>query len=276
MLSQQQMRRKQRLKAEARLDHAIHRKIGSRAYFAAVFGGRLPAMRKDYAAALDADADFGAGSASNSHHASRVADLLVEASDGKLTRAQTLSWLLHNRDGAALLLRMSTSKQQTEGDMPRTESLQDVVKAAGGLIAFAKNIVIKPSSGRYVSEPEFVKLVTDHAKAIGTTFVKLFTSDDEDGLALRQACEVIKAAQFVITAPTFVGGGEANAAADQGLRAYEQLVALANEQRKRAPFMSFAQAYTKVYEDPENASLAQQERAASRSRLNATLPSMPI
>ncbi len=47
-----------------------------------------------------------------------------------------------------------------------------------------------------MSEAEFTALVTDHARRTGSSFVKLFTADDEDGLALRKAHEVIKSAPF--------------------------------------------------------------------------------
>ena len=65
--------------------------------FAAIFGAK-PVLR-------DADEK-----ADPDHRASRVADLIVEATDGKVDRAQALRFLLHSSSGAALLPRMS--KQQ--------------------------------------------------------------------------------------------------------------------------------------------------------------------
>lgn len=135
-----------KLRAQNRVDAVIMKHIGHQAFYKALFGGTIAKLRKDYADGnLDAT-NTNTGVSNTNHHASSVADLIVEASDGKVARPQALHWLLYNRDGAALLNRLSTSKQQTtEGDMPRNDLLQEVVKAAGGLIAFAKNIVVKPS-----------------------------------------------------------------------------------------------------------------------------------
>ena len=53
------------------------------------------------------------------HRASRVADLIVEASDGKVDRPSALKFLLHTPNGAALLTRLS--KQQEEYGPCQTE-----------------------------------------------------------------------------------------------------------------------------------------------------------
>src|SRR5262249_7155907 len=83
--------------------------------------------------------------AGNDHHASKAADLLVE-SGSHSTREEALAYLLHHKDGAALLRRLSNnirkestmSKEELEAE--RTEKLREVVKAYG-ITALAKQIV---------------------------------------------------------------------------------------------------------------------------------------
>jgi hypothetical protein len=89
---------------------------------------------------------------------------------------------------------------------------------------------------------------------------------DEQGLQYRKAIAVAKGT--VTLKPVQVGGLTATQdAADQDdSEAANQLEHLAEEQRRRAPEMSKAQAYAKVYEDPANMHLAVAERRAARAR----------
>jgi hypothetical protein len=91
--------------------------------------------------------------------------------------------------------------------------------------------------------------------------------ESPEGETLRRACQIIEGT--AIMQPRSVGGLTATQdAADQDdSEAANQLERLAEEQRRRAPEMSKAQAYAKVYEDPSNLHLAMAERRAARLRM---------
>jgi hypothetical protein len=64
------------------------------------------------------------------------------------------------------------------------------------------------------------------------------------------------------------------AAVSKGVAAYEQLMEKAERLRKSEPGLTSAQAFTKVYTDPANIALAQQERNEARpaSGANTSYP----
>jgi hypothetical protein len=163
--------------------------------------------------------------------------------------------MFHTQDGAALLRRLSLSKQQIEEQqMPNNDSLQQIVKDSGGITGFAKMIVAKPSIGGHLSEHEFVGLIESHAKQDSSTFVKVFTADTEEALLLRKAHSIVKG-HGLNTEPQAVAN-----------TAYVELLKLAATERKRSPELSMAQAFDKIYGASENAPLVLRERAESRPR----------
>jgi hypothetical protein len=129
------------------------------------FNAVLARMGAEAMAKAGADGEKGAyivptlGGASD-HHASTVADLLVEAGSFP-HRAAALQHLLHKPSGQALLQRMH--KTEKELPMDKIEPLRDVVKQRG-LIAVAKSIVAEQRSYG-ITEHEFVELATEYAKA---------------------------------------------------------------------------------------------------------------
>jgi hypothetical protein len=92
---------------------------------------------RDAVAKLDEEEKFeNMGREAGEHHASKVADLLVES--GKFPdRRQALDHLLHSSRGQALLGRMS---KQEDPKMTPQDKLRDLVKRAG-IVAVAKAIV---------------------------------------------------------------------------------------------------------------------------------------
>jgi len=56
--------------------------------------------------------------------------------------------------------------------------------------------------------------------------------------------------------PTMVGGSEAFDVNNDSSEAYQKLVDMAEEQRRRTPTLTAAQAFARVFEDPDNATLA--------------------
>jgi hypothetical protein len=151
------------------------------------------ADRRDEETPVDELVDGG-----NDHHASKVADLLVE-SGSHSTREDALAYLLHHKDGAALLRRLS--KQHYE-DNPMSLDLSSVVKAHG-IGALCRHIV-KSASSFGIDEHQLVDLATqDAARRYPSdtppqAFAKLFMESAE----LREAIEVAKGAalQDAVTA----------------------------------------------------------------------------
>jgi hypothetical protein len=131
-----------------------------------------------------------------------------------------------------------------------------------------------------LSEHDLVSLVDTYARANDSSFVKMFTAQDETGLALRKAVDIAKNAQFVSRTSTLskqaegmpgratltprVTGGRAARAVDNPTTALEALQRLVDEQRKQFPALSESQAWQRVYEHPDNAALAARERAENR------------
>jgi hypothetical protein len=90
-------------------------------------------------------------------------------------------------------------------------------------------------------------------------FARIFSANDDDGIALRRAIAIAKAAPFAWLEPhvdkqAVVGSGSA----------YDALMAKAAQLRQRDPTLSREQSFAKVYADPDNSELSQRERAESR------------
>jgi len=140
----------------------------------------------------------------------------------------------------------STAMKTTEElEAERTAKLDEVVKAYG-IMPLAKQVVAEGSSYG-IDESEFTKLATAHAQGLhpdmspAAAFEKLFSDNSEDGVILREAHSIAKAATFT---PIVVDGNADNP--DDAREAYEALMRLAEEQRARAPWMSAEQAFDEV------------------------------
>jgi hypothetical protein len=202
------------------------------------------------------------------HHASVVADLLVES--GRFpTRPEALHHLLHKPGGQALLARMRKAAEQTkESDMDRIETIRAIAKT-GGILAIAKAMTDENRSYG-LTETEFVEIATEDAvkKYPGETparaFTRMFTDGGADGLAIRRAHAVVKASHAEkMFGPTF----PAAAKADRGEgKAYGELMSKAEEYRSAHPELSISQAFEKIYTAPANVALAKRERVESAPR----------
>src|SRR5262249_29480536 len=152
-----------------------------------------------------ADADDKPVRAPAEHHASKVADLLVES--GKFPhRAAALDHLLHHPRGAALLRRLSKQKDTSAMSDNWTSIAKD-----HGIIAVAKHVVENGAGS--LNEHEFTALVTEFAKrqfpdmSPAAAFEKLFTAQTSDGMLLRQACALCKYWPAPISIEPMVSGG---------------------------------------------------------------------
>ena len=213
------------------------------------------------------------------HHASKVADLLVE-SGRHPDRAAALHHLLHSARGAALLQRLSKQKDTSAV----TDNWQNIARDHG-VIAIAKMITDEGVAPGSLDEHEYTSLVTEYAKRQhpGLTpeqaFSRVFSEDSPQGQLLRQAHGLTKSWPAPMSiSPTMVGGSDAFPSAQRregsspprqdgtnrggASSAYDQLVAMAERQRKDGE--TAAAAFMRVYLDPANASLASAERAQNR------------
>lgn len=198
-------------------------------------------------------------------HVSSLADLLVEASGGKLSREDALQYLLHSRDGRAL---STTHKSNTRKESSMPDNVQTLVKDYG-IVAVAKSIVDRGHATAFTEE-EFTKAVGDYAqrdrRANETreqAFSRVFTGDDDVGMVLRKACQIVKNSTLMPITPVSVGG-DAATDVDDPEDALAQLQALAERLRASSPALSKAQAFAKVFQDPANAALAARERSENR------------
>jgi hypothetical protein len=188
------------------------------------------------------------------HHASTVADLLIES--GRFPdRTEALHHLLNTPHGQALLQRMHKAEAHTgkESNM-RGETLESILKDAGP-VRLCKGIVERQRAP--CGEAELVASLTRHAGG-DRAFARLFEAEE----SVRRACQIAKSAEFDVfdIKPVVVGGldamNEANDDDDSAvLRAHEEIVRIA---REKFPFLPADQAFARVFEDKNYAALAAQ------------------
>jgi hypothetical protein len=183
------------------------------------------------------------------HSVEQIADLLVEAANGKLERADALTWLMHDKQGRSLFNHLNKKKDEPM----RNEQLASIAKDFG-VVKLAKFICDQGAYG--ISEKELSAMILDHAiksKRAGESdhqaFARVYSANDDEGLLLRNAIAVTKATTRPAPAP-------AN-------EAYQRLMKMAEQ--RRTPGMTIEQAFAKVYQ--ENAELAEQERSENRPRV---------
>jgi hypothetical protein len=195
------------------------------------------------------------------HLADKVADMLIETKRFP-DRASVLSYLMHNRDGVALLRRMSLHKGSNMDTVEKLESARaaNLRKLGDGAIEIAKSIVAKEANVVNLTEEEFTAVITAHAQKLypadraDVAFAKVFAADE----MIRRAYQIVKALPPVLDfQPIVVDGATAfQDALEDRSAAHDALVELASKLRARVPQMTPAQAYEKVLQDPVNRELA--------------------
>jgi hypothetical protein len=127
--------------------------------------------------------------------------------------------------------------------MDREEFLKGMVRRDGGIVGLCKRIC-KQGPGD-ISENELTQLITEAAMAQypdaspAAAFTKAYSSPQ--GEPLRRAIQIAKG----MLEPTKPVGGE-DVDPNDASKAYEQLQELAEKQRRRAPFLSAAQAFERA------------------------------
>jgi hypothetical protein len=155
-------------------------------------------------------------------------------------------------------------KKQTMRDLRKVKSLD--------AIAICKTMAAD-GDAYSISEHDLVDLISNYAKAHGTTFAKLFERNDDTGIALRKAVDIAKNAQWLSRTTTLtktatltprVTGGRAAMDIGNSRDVLDDIQKLVAEQQRQHPELSQAQAFARVYEDPANKDLASRERAQNR------------
>ena len=139
------------------------------------------------------------------------------------------------------------------------QKLSDLVKRAG-ITAIAAQIV-KSDSAFSIDEHTLTQLTIEHAKrehpqlTDTQAFAKVYSAQDEGGVILRKAFNVVKAAgaaPYFDLKPLVVGGEDARDV-DDPAKAIAQLQELG---RQKWPTESEAEQFARAFDDPANAKLA--------------------
>jgi hypothetical protein len=148
--------------------------------------------------------------------------------------------------------------------MTKLEALRAIAKR-NGIVNVAKAVLENDDLAKGISEHEFVAMLTEAAIAFQRehesetqSFARMFAAQTPEGLLLRQAHNAVKIANrlpMVVTEQPVSKGEDT---------AYEQLVAKANKLRAFDPSLSFHQAFERVFSNPVNKKLAEQERSENR------------
>jgi hypothetical protein len=112
------------------------------------------------------------------HHASQVADMLVEVyGQVGMTRQKALDYLFHDNNGAALLKRRSVSKSDNKeskmDNLSKVEKWDVFQKSAGGFEAIAKRVV-DDNDAHGLSEAELTDLLKRDCKRRKVDFVNAY------------------------------------------------------------------------------------------------------
>jgi hypothetical protein len=190
------------------------------------------------------------------HHASTVADLLVEAGSFP-HRTAALQHLLHKPSGQALLTRMhkAAAKTEKESNMRHTETLESILKDSGP-VSVCKGIVERGRSP--CGEHELVAALTKAASerhpelSPAQAFAELYKTE-----SVWRACAIAKAMPFVANVePLMVGGVDATHEAINSTESSEAYAQLKQLGARKWPTATEAQQFANAFTDPVNAALA--------------------
>ena len=224
----------------------------------ATYMERNGAMAKSLA---DESGDVNVGA--SDHHASKVADLLVEAKSFP-DRAAALQHLLHKPSGQALLSRMHKAAEQTgkETNMRTSESLEGIMKSAG-IGATCAGIVAKGATT--ISQDDLVSAVSKVAHerwpelSEAQAFSKVYSDPGAEGRVVRDAINVAKAslAETMLGPglPVQVVGGPAAQDVNTAADAEAARAELMRVGRKQWPRLTENEVFERAFTDPRNAAI---------------------
>jgi hypothetical protein len=191
------------------------------------------------------------------HHASKVADLLVEAGSHP-DRAAALQHLLHKPSGQALLARMHKVAEK-ESSM---DTVYSIMKSAG-ISGVCAQIIAKRTTT--LSQDEIVdavgKIAVERYSGLSEAqaFAKIFEAPTEEGRLLRSAIKVAQAslAETMLGPglPVQVVGGPAARNVDTAEEAEAARAELMRIGRRQWPRLTEQDAYERAFCDPANAAI---------------------
>jgi hypothetical protein len=174
-----------------------------------------------------------------------------------LTREEALHWLAHDPHGRSFA-RERGEPISDLADLLVEASMRPTEKREAPKMDMTKTL-------REVGEAGFTRMIEKYAKTVHPTltkeqaFTKVFLADDDEGRAIRRTHQIAKQGPLDDDAAE----DEAEGVEDDAL---EELEELAQQERRRNPKLTKAQAFAKVYTDPANAKLAQRERVQNRPK----------
>jgi len=194
----------------------------------------------------------------------RMVAAMIEA-DPQLSREHAIHCLLHTARGRSLAQHMTST---TKGHpMDRNAELQAIAKEFG--VARLAKLLVAENNAHSITEHELTKLIDDEAQKTrkagerpATAFARFYSAPEN--LELRKAVQISKGTsdspypypRLLDVQPTFVGGKDATDVNNDGSKAYEQLVAMAEELRQRSPTLTPAQAFERIFTEQANSALA--------------------
>jgi hypothetical protein len=150
--------------------------------------------------------------------------------------------------------------------MDKLEHLKAIAKRQG-IINVAKCILENDDIAKGISEHEFVAMLTEASREYHKTgesetqsFAHMFSAPTPEGLLLRQAHAAVKQAN---RAPMITEAPISKASHNE-TSAYDKLMEKAELLQKFDPDLSLGQAFAKVFTNPVNRGLAEQERRENR------------
>jgi hypothetical protein len=130
-------------------------------------------------------------------------DRVQQMFDGKLSRGQALQWVRGNPTGRELHRHYIRNKGATM--TTRQEDLRSIAKNHGP-IKLAK-MLVEDGNAHGITEGELTEMIGEHDRQPGETtakcFARHFTAQTEDGMMLRKAISIAKAASMAETAYPF-------------------------------------------------------------------------
>lgn len=160
--------------------------------------------------------------------------------------------------------------KRKEPPMDRATELRSIAKDFG--VTKLAALIVTDGNAHSITEHELTKLIDDEAQKTRTAgerpetaFARFYSAPEN--VELRKAVQVAKSFPPLLDLqPTQVGGADATDVNNDSSKAYEQLTTMADELRRRSPTLTAAKAFSLVFEDQANATLA----AAAHKRPSAT------
>jgi hypothetical protein len=187
----------------------------------------------------------------------------------KLSEQDAAWFCLHNPHGRALVEHLSKQQKGTTTMTDRAEGLRDIAKQYG--VARIAKMIVMENTSHGITESELTQLASEEfakqalpGERPNTTFSGLYNA--AENVELRKAFQIAKNAPLMTLQPVQVGGADATDVNTDKSKAYQQLVDLAEEQRRRSPELSSSQAFARVFEaNPELAARAARRPVATTS-----------